>query len=393
MDKENVDICVVGTGSIARIAHFPSIENIENAKLTAVCDIDDQLAKEAAQEWGAEGCSSYTDYEKMLQAEGDNLDVVIIATPNNLHYEQGIAAAQAGVHAIVEKPLAVTNKEAWEMVEVARENGTKLMVGCNQRFWHQHEIGRQLIEDGAIGDVKMGRSSLHESWDLYHEKISNTKFRSSPTEAGGGAIYDVGAHRIDLINYLMGSEITRVVGVAKRTATPEEYTTLDDTVWILLEFENGKTAAVSCDRFSPAVSNITEVYGEKGTMFMSSEATNPFQSAPLAIYSDKDYGSWDELPEIIRKYRYPTTFWADESPWAKEVDKRWVSIYPPREWSYQRMLNHFIECVKEDKEPIIKPEDGAMAIEVMAGVFHSMRTDSWAELPLEEEIIPPHYQK
>ena len=99
-----------------------------------------------------------------------------------------------------------------------------------------------------------------------------------------------------------------------------------------MEFENGSIAAVSSDRFSPVVSNITEIYGTQGTMFLSSEATNPFQSVPLAIYSDNDY-SWDELPDDMRKWCYPQNFWPNDVI-GKTVPKRWISISPPREWSY-----------------------------------------------------------
>ena len=74
------------------------------------------------------------------------------------------------------------------------------------------------------------------------------------------------------------------------------------------------------------------------------------------------------------------------------MPKRWISIVPPREWSYTRMVNHFVECIKEDKEPKVKGEDGAWAMEVLCGVFKSMETQSWVDLPLKEEVIPPGYK-
>ncbi|RLB00490.1 MAG: gfo/Idh/MocA family oxidoreductase, partial [Deltaproteobacteria bacterium] len=125
---EKVGIGVIGSGSIAEIAHFPSIKEIPEARLIAVCDIDKTRAEEAAEKWGAE--KWYTDYRELLA--NPLIDLVIIATPNHLHYEQAIAAAEAGKHAIVEKPLACTNKEAWEMVKKFREKGLTLMVGTNQ---------------------------------------------------------------------------------------------------------------------------------------------------------------------------------------------------------------------------------------------------------------------
>ncbi|MFW6116857.1 MAG: Gfo/Idh/MocA family protein, partial [bacterium] len=119
---------VIGCGSIAEIAHFPSIHRTEGAELAACCDIDAERAQEAAEKWDAG--SWYVDYREML-TESDDLDAVIVATPNNVHRNQAVAAAQAGAHVVVEKPLAPTNKEAWDIVKACLENEVKLMVGCD----------------------------------------------------------------------------------------------------------------------------------------------------------------------------------------------------------------------------------------------------------------------
>lgn len=379
---------VVGCGSIADIAHFPSIQQTPEATLAAVCDIDEGRAQEAAETWGAQ--AYFTDYQAMFdQAE---LDAVVIATPNSYHRDQAMAAAEAGAHVVVEKPLAVTNKEAWDIVDACRQAGVKLMVGCDRRFWPQNQYAKELIEQGVIGNVLMSRSSLHEQWYLYQSHVAKTDFRLRGELAGAAAVSDTGAHAIDLLTWLMGSPVQRVVGIAKRLATPEDYTPLDDTVWILMEYENSAYGCVSCNRFSPVVSQVTELYGTEGTIFTSSDATNPFQTAPLAVYTDKDYNA-EDLPEIIKQYRYPQLFWVEDII-DRPVKKRWVPIYPPRHPNnYENMTRHFMDCIIHDKEPLVSGEDGARAIEVMCAVFKSMETGAWVELPLEEEVIPPFYKK
>ena len=114
---KKVKIAVLGCGSIARIAHFPAISKRDDAELVAVCDTNEQTAKDIMGKWNAKAC--YTDYKKMF-AEC-KMDAVIIATPNNVHRNQVFAAAKAGVDILVEKPIAVTNKEAWDMVEVCKK--------------------------------------------------------------------------------------------------------------------------------------------------------------------------------------------------------------------------------------------------------------------------------
>jgi predicted dehydrogenase len=382
---KKVGIGIIGSGSIADIAHCPSIRELDNAELVALCDTDEQILERMSKKW--EPKRTYKNYQDLVKDK--EIDVVIIATPNNLHHEQTIAALNEKKHCIVEKPFSCTHDEAWDMVNTAKKNGVMVMTGTNQKFWLQCEIAKQLILDGFIGEPKMGRSSLHETWGLYHEQLSYTKFRSVPDMAGAGALFDLGSHRVDLLMYLMGSTPKRVMGIVKRLATPEEYTKLDDSYWITIEFENGATGVVSGDRFSPAVSNITEIYGTEGTIFSGSEATNPFQSAPLAVFSNKDM-TLDQLPDIVRKYRYPQLFWSEDIM-SEYVPKRWVPIYPPREWSYMRLLKHLIDCVFEGKEPIIKMEDGAIVMDVLLGALKSMKTGSWVDIPLKEEYIPPYY--
>lgn len=386
--KGKIGIGVIGCGSIAELAHFPSIQKIEDVELVAVCDINEERARKAKEKWGAR--EYYTDYKKML--ERDDLRAVIIASPPKFHYEQAIHCAERGLHLLVEKPLAVTNKEAWDMVEAAKRNRVKLMLGCDRRFWPQNQWAKNLVEDGVIGRVMMGRATMHEHVKFYQDNIAVTDFRLHPEIAGGSAVSDTGAHAIDLLIWLIGSPVKRVIGIADRRVLPESYSKCDDVAVIMMEHENGAIGYVSCNRFSPVVSQFTELYGDKGTIFTTSDAQNPYQTAPLAIYTTNDY-EYQQLPEIIRKFRWPQIFWAEDLI-THPVQKRWVSIYPPREPNnYYYLLEHFIDCIINEKEPLTKGEDGAAAVEVMCAVFKSMKTKSWVDLPLREEIIPPYYEK
>jgi predicted dehydrogenase len=386
-EKKKVGIGVIGAGSVAEIAHFPSIAQIPEAELVAVCDVVEEHGQRAIKKWGAK--YSYTDYQEMIKR--DDIELVIIASPNLYHHEHAIACTQAGKHVIIEKPFACTNYEAWDIVNTAKKYNTRVMVGCNYRFWEQHLIAKELLRQNIIGDLKMGSSKSHESWDLYHEMISYTKFRQDPKLAGAGALFDLGSHMVDLLLWFMGKEAKRVCGIAKNIIRPKEYTVLDDCVYIQIEFEDNTYGMVDLNRFSPAVTQGCELLGTEGTILTSSEAQNPYQSAPMAIYIDRDY-EWETLPEIIKDYRYPQVFWATDNV-TRPLQKRWVSIYPPRGWAYKKMIQHFIECIAYNREPVIKMEDGAKDMEVLCAVFKSMEKDGWVDLPLKEEVIPPYFEK
>ena len=383
----DVRMGVVGCGSIAEIAHLPSITQRKEARLVAVCDLDDNQAKATAEKWGAE--RHFTDYRAMF--ENANLDGVVIATPNNSHRNIAIAAAGAGVHVVVEKPLAVTNTEAWDIVNACKEAGVKLMVGCDRRFWTHNQWTKQLITEGIIGNLLMSRGSLHEHWYNYQNHVARTEFRLDCKVAGGAALNDTGAHVIDLLTWLNDSKVKRAVGVARRMAMPESYTQCDDTALVMVEFENGAVGTVSCNRFSPAVNQMTELCGTEGTIFTATDATNPFQSWPMAVYTNKDF-TVDTLPEVLSDYRWPELFWVEDII-DEHVRKRWVPICPPRRPNnYERMTEHFLDCIINDKPPLISGEDGARAVEVMCATWKSMETGAWVDLPLTEEVTPPYYE-
>jgi predicted dehydrogenase len=265
------------------------------------------------------------------------------------------------------------------------------MVGCDRRFWTHNHWARELIEQGVIGKLLMSRSCLHEHWYNYQNHVAKTDFRLHCDVAGGAAINDTGAHAIDLLTWLNGSKVKRAVGVAKRLAMPESYTLCDDTALVMVEFENGAFGAISCNRFSPAVNQVTELCGTEGTIFTATDATNPFQSWPMAVYTSKEY-SVDTLPKVLKDFRWPELFWVEDIMSGK-VRNRWVPICPPRSPNnYERMTAHFLDCIINNKPPLVSGEDGARAIEVMCAALKSMTTGGWVDLPLKEEVVPPFYK-
>lgn len=386
MPSNTMRMAIIGAGSIADVGHIPAILRNPGTELAAICDANEKIAQKMAAKWGLSAW--YTDYREML--EGVEIDAAIIATPNRTHYEIALACAEHGIHTVLEKPMTVTNGEAWALVAAFEQAGVKLMIGCDRRFWEQAEIAKRLIEEGLIGEVKMAKGTMHETWQLYQGSLAVSDFRLKLQEAGGGTLLDQGSHKLDQVRWLVGSEARRVVGLADRRATQHTEHEPDDVSWALIEFESGATACVSTNKFSPAVTETTEVYGTEGTIFLSSDAINPYQTVPLALYTHKDF-AWDELPEILRLHRYPEIFWPEDLI-AGKVRKKWVTISPPREWSYERMLRHFLDCLATGQEPLVDGTEGAKVMDIICGVFESMRTGGWVELPLTSNVIPPGYR-
>ena len=382
MVESKVNIGIIGCGSVAQLSHLPSITRSAKFQLTAVCDPNLESAKAVAEKWGAK--EAYSDYREMLDKAP--LDAVVVSSPNAFHFEQALAAVHSGRHVYVEKPMTSTNRQAWELANAARERRLVVTVGCHQRFYLQHQWARQLIAEGVIGEVRFARTSLHETWHLYQENVAKSNFRMRADLSVAGTIFDQGSHRVDLLLWLMGQRPNRVVGVAENVATPELDGPIDDLAIATIGFANGAYGVVTTDKFSPVVSNITEIYGTEGMIFASSEVLNPFQSVPLAVYTARDY-DWDGLPEIIRQYRYPIDFWVTDLV-RKPLAKRWVSIMPPRVDPFFELMEDFGSSILDGTQPSVTAEDGAYVMEVLTGVFRSMETNGWVSLPMEVEARP-----
>ena len=365
---------VIGCGSIAEIAHFPSIQRTEGAELVACCDINEETAKQAAEKWGARVW--YSDYRTML-AECDDLDAVVIATPNNVHRNQAIAAAKAGVHVVVEKPLAPTNTEAWDIVNACRENGVKLMVGCDRRFWTHNQWAKQLVDEGVIGQVLMARASLHEHWHLYQNNVAKTDFRLRAEVSGGAALSDTGAHAIDLIRHLLG-EFEAVQAFTKTYVTERPVAsgaqekgavTVDDAAWLQVKLENGAIGTIEASRFSTGVLDELrfEICGEKGALrfnLMDANCLYWFDASRKGGAFGGDQG-WVRLDTL---QHYPG-----------------ASIPPPRSilgWSRTHAENQytFLKAILEGKVPQPNIIDGLRTQLILDAAYASAEQGSWIKV-------------
>lgn len=223
-----------------------------------VVDINDELAKAAADRYGFESYSS--DWRRVV--EDPEIDIIDIVTPNNSHAEIAIAAAKAGKHIICEKPLARTGEESKRMLDAVTEAGVKHMVAFNYRRTPAVALAKKYIEEGAIGKVLNFRGTYLQDWSA--DPASPLSWRFRKDIAGSGALGDIGTHVIDFARYLVG-EITEVMGVASTFIkerpiqsgsvdklgtvkasgdVKKEAVDVDDEVSTLLRFENGAVGSI-----------------------------------------------------------------------------------------------------------------------------------------------------
>ena len=247
---------VIGCGGIAYRRTIPGMMLSENSELVAVMDTNFDAAVKTKEEFGAK--YAFDKFEDLLALE--EIDAVYIATPVFCHKEQAIAAAKAGKHILLEKPMGLTIEESKEIAEFCKENGVKLGVGLMMRFSAYHQKMKEIISQGALGNIVSMRAQL-TCW--YPEIPGN--WRQNKALSGGGALMDMGIHCIDLLQYISGTKAEKVSCFAGNQTF--NYSA-DDSAALLMKMDNGATAYVDANFNIPdnAARCRIEFYGTKGSI-------------------------------------------------------------------------------------------------------------------------------
>ena len=271
---KKIRIALIGAGNIAN-THLDAYKQVNNVEIAAICDIDEERLKITADKFGIE--NRYTSVEAMLEAEKD-LDGADVCVWNCNHAKCTIAALNAGLHVLCEKPMAYTAKEAEEMLECATKNKKLLMIGFVTRYAPDTIVVKDYIDQGYVGDIYMARAQ-------YVRRHGNPGgWFSDKSRSGGGPVLDLGVHVIDRARYLMGRPtpvsvyaatfnklgrrdfLKTSVGWIPKGATPEDVCDVEDYGVALIRFDNGAVIQLetSYSVNGSGEGNGLELYGTKG---------------------------------------------------------------------------------------------------------------------------------
>ena len=247
---------VIGAGGIADRRTIPGILLCQNAELTAVMEVNMELAEKSRAKWG---CAKAYDNEADLLADPE-VDAVYIASPVALHARQAMAAADVGKHVLVEKPLAMTAKEAREVVAYCESRGVKIAAGFMMRFGSYIQAMKRAIAEGKIGRPVSGYAQF-TCWYPYMPGA----WRQNKAASGGGAMMDMGVHCIDLMQYILDTSVKEVAAFHDTLSFRYE---VEDTSTVLLRMENGCQCVVQSNFNIPSeVSKWrVEVFGDRGRL-------------------------------------------------------------------------------------------------------------------------------
>lgn len=255
-----INVGIVGVGWVAG-AHIEAFKHIPGAKVTAVCSRRELDEKELERQYGTP-LKAYRDYDEMLK--DPSIHVIDICTPHPLHAEQAIAAARAGKHLIIEKPIAIAWPDAVAVKQAIDAAGVKSCVCFEVRFSQQGEVLRATIDQGLLGAIHYAEVDYYHGIGPWYGQFSwNIK-----KDMGASSLLTAGCHALDLMLWLMDSEVEEVTSYSNRSKSPifAPYE-FDTTSVTLLKFKDGKLGKVASvtDCLQPYYFHI-HLCGSEGTL-------------------------------------------------------------------------------------------------------------------------------
>lgn len=290
-------VAVIGIGEIAQKGHLPGFVKA-GAQVSAVCSKSNPQLEKIAEQYQAQ--RAYRDWREMLEAGG--FDAVSVCTPPFLHCDMAVESARKGYHVLVEKPMAITLAECDRMIKTADEAEVLLMVSHNQRFMAVHQIAKDIMVSGELGQPYLVHSVFgHPGPEIWSPK---QEWYFKPELAGLGVMADLGYHKIDLMTWMTGQEVAEISAF---TRTFEKQTTLEDTVVFALRFTGGALGTLHASWvFRGDWENSMTIRCERGVLRIPTEISDP-----VVVLKAKDGG------EIVEStYRCSST---DPSGWHNTI--------------------------------------------------------------------------
>jgi predicted dehydrogenase len=316
MDARDLRFGIIGFGRFAEKTIGPAIRETPGATLVALQKRSRVEAEAAARSFGVP--HAFTQAEDLVRHP--EVDAVFVVSANAAHCAETIAAARAGKHVIVEKPMAMTVAEAEEMIDACRRANVRLMVAHMIRLSPAMQRVRELLAGGEIGRISCVRADF-----VYDGRMSQRGWLLDRRVAGGGPVFDIGVHCLDTVRFLLGSEVEEVRSVLSPRPTAE---ITEQTAHMALRFGGGTTASITCSYESGARRSLLEVFGTDG----------------MISVLDFTVGSRRAVVSVTR------------APMGKSPSTTTEAVDVPN--LYVAEIAQFVECVRNGTEPALSGDNG-----------------------------------
>ena len=339
MPQSTLGFAILGAGMVARY-HATAIERTPGAQLVAVGRSDPARAEETAAQFGV---PCITDYAALL-ARAD-VNAVCICTPSGLHAEQTIAAARAGKHVLVEKPIALTLADADAMIAACEQAGVRLGVALQRRTEPEFQRVQAAIAAGELGQLVLGSMSMpYLRLQSYYESAD---WRGTWALDGGGALINQGIHLVDLLLWLLGD----AAEVRATAATLTHAIEVEDCVTATLRFANGALGSITATTAAaPGFPHRVEIYGDRGGVQIEGEQ--------VVRWEGENRASRTKEPRT----RAPVAAGAGASPTGIGAV------------GHTRLLEDFVTAIRENHNPLAPGREGRRSLALVLAVYEAART-------------------
>ena len=343
---------LIGCGRIAT-NHIKAVLN-NHLEFAAVCDIVPQqmenlLAKHELNQ--DESIHRYTDYKEMIEKEQPQL--VGIATESGVHAEIALFCIDHGVNVIIEKPMAMSMKDANEIIRRSEEKGVKVSACHQNRFNVAVQQMRKALEAGRFG--KLSHGSIHVRWNRNRDYYDQAKWRGTWAQ-DGGALMNQCIHGIDLLRWMMGEEVTEVYGVTRQQF--HDYLQAEDIGMAVVKFKNGAVATIegTTNVYPKNLEETLYLFGETGTVKLGGKSTN-------------NIDVWDFADE------------SEEDQKNKGLEEATSNVYGN---GHTSLYADVIDAIENDRKPYVDAYAGRNALEMVLAIYKSQKEGRAVQLPLED---------
>lgn len=347
----SVGIAIVGTGMISQF-HARAISEVRGAKLIACCD----RVAERSEAFGKQvGCTAYSSLKEMLSDPA--VDAVSVATPSGAHMEPAVAAARAGKHVIVEKPLEVTLQRCDKIIKACAENGVKLATIFPSRFHDSSQKLKRAVDEGRFGRLTLG--DAYVKWFRTQEYYDSGAWRGTWKLDGGGALMNQAVHTVDLLTWLMGP----VVEIQAQMATlAHQRIEVEDVATATLRFANGALGVIEATTAAyPGYLKRIELHGDEGT----------------AVLEEEDLKVWDFAKKSRSDAAILKGMQESRSTGGGAADPAAIGHH-----GHALQFRDFVSAITQDRTPIVDGHEGRRSVEIVVGIYKAAKSGKRVKLPL-----------
>ena len=355
---------IIGTGKVGHL-HAAELASNQKSEFTSVLGRSPEKTNKFADQYGVK---AYTDLDAFLKKSG--VEAVCICTPHPAHRDPSVAAAEAGVHLLVEKPLASSLEDCDAILDAVEKSGVKLGMLCQRRFYEPCARVHEAIEAGKIERPILGTVTLLGWRD--QDYYDSDSWRGTWKEEGGGVLVNQAVHQLDLLLWYMGP-VAEVSGYWGNLNHPS--IEVDDTAVASIRFKSGALGQVIVSNsYNPAIHGKVSVLGSNGSLVgvqtdggaMFIAGMSKIEEPPLNDYWTVP-GEESKLPE-----------------WIKEDTAQFNRINAMEHY-HALNIDDFLEAIIEDREPCVSGQAGRETVELFTAIYRSGRDGKSIQYPLYPE--------